>query len=118
MAAAGGRFRHVAVNLREAEAATAFIHEAGEADGIDLLVNNAGGQFFAPATEISARGWAAVIDLNLTAVFTVTRAAHPFLARAAAAGRGRPSSTSRCRASTAARWAWRIRSRPAPGSWR
>ncbi|BBK34854.1 citronellol/citronellal dehydrogenase [Stella humosa] len=88
VAAAGGRFRHVAVNLREAEAATAFIHEAGEADGIDLLVNNAGGQFFAPATEISARGWAAVIDLNLTAVFTVTRAAHPFLARAAAAGRG------------------------------
>ncbi|BBK45448.1 short-chain dehydrogenase [Allostella vacuolata] len=81
--AAGGRFRHAIVNVRDADAATAFIRSVGDAaGGIDLLVNNAGGQFFAPATEISARGWASVIDLNLTAIFTVTRAAHPYLAMA------------------------------------
>ncbi|MGE0725471.1 MAG: SDR family NAD(P)-dependent oxidoreductase, partial [Alphaproteobacteria bacterium] len=53
-----------------------------QAEGaIDLLVNNAGGQYFAPATAISARGWQAVIDLNLTAVFNLCKAAQPFLAR-------------------------------------
>jgi citronellol/citronellal dehydrogenase len=83
IAASGGRFRHAVVNVRDAEAAAAFVREAaGPAGRIDLLVNNAGGQFFAPATEISARGWASVIDLNLTAVFGITRAAHPFLAAA------------------------------------
>ena len=83
VAAMGGRFRHAVVNVRDQEATAAFIRSAGEPTGrIDLLVNNAGGQFFAPATEISARGWAAVLDLNLTAVFAITRAAHPFLAAA------------------------------------
>ncbi|MGE0715618.1 MAG: SDR family NAD(P)-dependent oxidoreductase [Alphaproteobacteria bacterium] len=82
VAADGGRFRHAVVDVRDLDAAAAFVHAVGEAEGaIDVLVNNAGGQFFAPATAISARGWQAVIDLNLTAVFNVTRAAHPYLAR-------------------------------------
>ena len=55
------------------------MRRAGEAHGIDLLVNNAGGQFFSPATLINRKGWDAVIDVNLSAVFTVTRAAHPYL---------------------------------------
>lgn len=74
-----GSFRWKSVNVRETEALEAAITEAGETHGIDLLVNNAGGQFFAPATAISRRGWDAVIDLNLTAVFTATKAAHPYL---------------------------------------
>lgn len=74
-----GHFRWKSVNVRETEALETAIAEAGEAHGIDLLVNNAGGQFFAAATDISRRGWDAVIDLNLTAVFTATKAAHPYL---------------------------------------
>ncbi|MBV0911858.1 SDR family oxidoreductase [Anianabacter salinae] len=74
-----GSFRHVSCNVRETEALEKAIADAGEAHGIDLLVNNAGGQFFAPATEISRRGWDAVIDLNLSAVFTATKAAYPYL---------------------------------------
>ena len=50
-----------------------------EAGRLDLLVNNAGGQFFAPATGISRKGWDAVIDVNLSAIFVVTKAAYPFL---------------------------------------
>jgi citronellol/citronellal dehydrogenase len=52
-------------------------------DGIDrlhLLVNNAGGQFLAPLVDISPRGWAAVVDLNLTALARLTLAARPLLA--------------------------------------
>lgn len=74
-----GRFRHEACDVRDTEAVTALVQRVGQAHGIDLLVNNAGGQFFAPATGIRRKGWDAVIDLNLSAVFVVTQAVHPFL---------------------------------------
>lgn len=76
---ATGRFSYRPCNVRDVEAVETLVREVGESQGIDLLVNNAGGQFFAPATSISRKGWDAVIDLNLNAVFTVTKAAYPFL---------------------------------------
>jgi len=77
-----GSFRAVSCDVRNIEATTSAIDEAGAARGIDLLVNNAGGQFYAPATAISRRGWDSVIDLNLSAVFSIVLAARPHLARA------------------------------------
>lgn len=74
-----GKFRFEPCNVRDTEAIEALIRKTGEAHGIDLLVNNAGGQFFAPAAQISRKGWDAVIDVNLTAVFIATKAAYPFL---------------------------------------
>ncbi|MGY4509503.1 SDR family oxidoreductase [Bradyrhizobium sp. USDA 3650] len=53
----------------------------------DVLVNNAGGQFEAAALGISANGFRAVVDLNLTGTWHVSRA---FAGRLiAAGGRGR-----------------------------
>jgi citronellol/citronellal dehydrogenase len=72
-------FRYETCNVRETEAIEALVAKVGDSHGIDLLVNNAGGQFFAPATGISRRGWDAVIDVNLNAVFVVTKAAYPYL---------------------------------------
>ncbi len=40
---------------------------------IDMLVNNAGGQFIAPLESISAKGWDAVVDTNLTGGFLMAR---------------------------------------------
>jgi citronellol/citronellal dehydrogenase len=74
-----GRFEHEPCNVRDTAAIEALVQRVGERQGIDLLVNNAGGQFFAPATGISRKGWDAVIDVNLSAVFVVTKAAYPFL---------------------------------------
>jgi len=74
-----GKFSFESCNVRETQSIENLIERVGAKQGIDLLVNNAGGQFFAPATEISRKGWDAVIDLNLSAVFVATRAAHPFL---------------------------------------
>ncbi len=74
-----GRFSYEPCNVRDTDAIEALIRRAGEAQGIDLLVNNAGGQFFSPAAGISRKGWDAVIDVNLSAVFVVTKAAYPFL---------------------------------------
>jgi citronellol/citronellal dehydrogenase len=76
-----GRFHALSCDVRDTEAAARAIDEAGAERGIDLLVNNAGGQFYAPATSISRRGWDAVVDLNLSAVFSLTLAARPHLAR-------------------------------------
>jgi citronellol/citronellal dehydrogenase len=41
---------------------------------VDVLVNNAGGQFSAPAEEISDKGWRAVERVTLDAVWSITRA--------------------------------------------
>ena len=79
ISATGGSFALHPCDVRDGAAVEGAIARIGGADGIDLLVNNAGGQFFAPATAISRKGWDAVIDLNLTSVFVVTKAAYPFL---------------------------------------
>jgi len=38
---------------------------------VDFLVNNAGGQFPAPPSQISDNGWRAVVDLNLNGTWTM-----------------------------------------------
>jgi citronellol/citronellal dehydrogenase len=40
---------------------------------VDVLVNNAGGQFSAPAEEISDNGWRAVQRVTMDAVWSITR---------------------------------------------
>lgn len=74
-----GEFRYESANVRETEAIEQLIKNIGDKHGINLLVNNAGGQFFALGKDISRKGWDAVIDVNLNSVFTVTRAAYEYL---------------------------------------
>eukprot|EP00808_Paulinella_micropora_P021372 g22156.t1 len=40
---------------------------------LDYLVNNGGGQFPSPAANISAKGWHAVVETNLTGTFLMSR---------------------------------------------
>ena len=64
----------LAGDIREPEVADALIDLTLEAHGrIDVLVNNAGGQFTAPAEEISDKGWRAVHRLSVDAVWSMTR---------------------------------------------
>lgn len=74
------KFSFRTCNVRDFDAMADTIRETKKEFGIDLLFNNADGQFFAPANEISTGGWNAVIDLNLTAIFNATKAAYPYLA--------------------------------------
>ena len=47
-----------------------------ERDGrLDVLVNNAGGQFFSPAELIAAKGWRAVWRLNVEGMLNMAEAA-------------------------------------------
>ena len=60
--------------MREPEEVVALVDAALERFGrIDVLVNNAGGQFIAPAEEISLKGWRAVHRLAVDAAWDVTR---------------------------------------------
>lgn len=81
LAGPAAAWRHEICDLRQLDTAAAMVARVGERDGLTGLVNNAGGQFFAPAEGISARGWRAVMSLNLDAVFNLTVTARPFLAK-------------------------------------
>jgi NAD(P)-dependent dehydrogenase (short-subunit alcohol dehydrogenase family) len=52
---------------------------------LDVVVNNAAGNFPAPITSISPNGFKAVVDIDLNGSFNVLRAAHPHLRKPGAA---------------------------------
>src|SRR5207302_7134404 len=45
----------------------------------DILVNNAGRAARKPATDLSLQEWNQVLELNLSATFTCSRAVHPYM---------------------------------------
>jgi citronellol/citronellal dehydrogenase len=74
--AAAGSFEHEQLDIREAEAVDAFIDGVVNRHGrLDLLVNNAGGQFMSPAEAITPKGFRTVIDLNVQGTWQMTHAA-------------------------------------------
>jgi NAD(P)-dependent dehydrogenase (short-subunit alcohol dehydrogenase family) len=72
--AAGGECLAVAGDLSETDAVARVVEASLERFGkLDVLVNNAGGQFTAPAEEISDSGWRAVARVTVDAVWSLTR---------------------------------------------
>ena len=66
----------MAMNLRDPDAVAALIEFARNETGrLDLVCNNAGGQFPMAAVEISPKGWAAVLETNLYSQWYVMQAA-------------------------------------------
>jgi len=71
-----GGFEHEAVDIREEEAIEGLIDGLLERHGrLDVLVNNAGGQFLAPAESITPKGFRTVIELNVQGTWLMTHAA-------------------------------------------
>ncbi len=69
----GGRASAYPCDIREPEHVDALLDAVLAAHGrIDLLVNNAGGQFVSPAEDISYNGFRAVERLNLDATFYIS----------------------------------------------
>ncbi len=61
-------------DIRQEHTVKAAVSEIVKQHGkIDGLVNNAGGQYITPLEKISAKGWEAVINTNLTGGFLVAR---------------------------------------------
>lgn len=72
----GGRAEAEAMDIRDEQAVEALFDGVLERHGrVDLLVNNAGGQFLSPAEAISPKGFRTVIELNVTGTWLMTHAA-------------------------------------------
>jgi citronellol/citronellal dehydrogenase len=69
------RCEAVACDIRQEDDVTSLVGGVLERHGrIDVLVNNAGGQFMSPAEEISPKGFRAVVQLNLEGTWLMTHA--------------------------------------------
>lgn len=63
------------LDIREYESCERFVRQVVERFGrVDVLVNNAGGQFPSPAKDLTPRGWEAVIRNNLNGLFFMSHA--------------------------------------------
>ncbi len=70
----GGKVSFQVFDIRQEEAVKLTVSASGAQYGrIDCLVNNAGGQFMTPLEAISAKGWEAVVNTNLTGGFLMAR---------------------------------------------
>jgi citronellol/citronellal dehydrogenase len=77
----GERCSWVSGDIRDPDDAARIVSTALERHGrLDLLLNNAGGQYFVPAESIAAKGWRAVMRLNVEGTMTMCHAAHDALA--------------------------------------
>jgi 2,4-dienoyl-CoA reductase [(3E)-enoyl-CoA-producing], peroxisomal len=78
--AAGGSASAVAVDVREPERVQAMVSAVKDAQGrIDLLVNNAAGNFYAPSETLSANAWKSVVEIDLNGTFFCSQAVLPVM---------------------------------------
>jgi NAD(P)-dependent dehydrogenase (short-subunit alcohol dehydrogenase family) len=76
IAANGGQGHAQATDVREPEAVDALVAAAAERFGrMDVLVNNAAGNFVVKAEDLSPNGWRAVVGIVLDGTFLCSRAA-------------------------------------------
>ena len=70
-------------DVREPEQVQAVMDEVSAAFGgrLDVLVNNAAGNFVAPFDQMSRNAWNAVVNIVLNGTFNVTKAAFPLMQR-------------------------------------
>lgn len=85
---AGGNAVSVApVDVRDPEAVQRMVGQVAQEHGrIDILVNNAAGNFYAPSATLSANAWRAVLEIDLSGTFFMSQAVAPTMR---AQGRGR-----------------------------
>ncbi len=78
--AIGPRVRTVEVNVREPDSVTRMMEQVAQHYGrLDILVNNAAGNFYAPSATLSPNGWRAVVETDLYGTFYCCQAAYPLL---------------------------------------
>jgi peroxisomal 2,4-dienoyl-CoA reductase len=75
---AGGSASTVAVDVRDPERVRAMVEQVQNERGrIDLLVNNAAGNFYAPSESLSPNAWKSVVEIDLYGTFFCSQAVVP-----------------------------------------
>ena len=75
------------LDVRDPEAVKAVVGRVAATHGrIDLLVNNAAGNFYAPSENLSPNAWRSVVEIDLFGTFFCSQAVAPVM-RAAGGGR-------------------------------
>lgn len=78
--ALGSRALAVPANVREPQSVRAMVDRVVETlGGLDILVNNAAGNFYAPSADLSPNAWRAVVETDLYGTFFASQAAYPHL---------------------------------------
>ena len=78
--AAGGKASGVSVDVREPERVQQMVAAVKEQHGrLDLLVNNAAGNFYAPSESLTANAWKSVIEIDLYGTFFCSQAVLPVM---------------------------------------
>lgn len=78
--AAGGAVSTVAVDVRDPERVRAMMEQVVNDRGrIDLLVNNAAGNFYAPSEALSPNAWRSVVEIDLYGTFFCSQAVLPVM---------------------------------------
>jgi peroxisomal 2,4-dienoyl-CoA reductase len=76
--AAGGKASGVAVDVREQEQVKDVMARIADEHGrLDVLVNNAAGNFYAPSESLSVNAWKSVVEIDLYGTFFCSQAALP-----------------------------------------
>lgn len=78
---------HVKIDICDYAAAEKLIHEIGEKDGIDFLVNNAGATEKKRAEEFSDASFEHIMQVNVNCVFKLSCLCYPYLKKANNKGR-------------------------------
>ena len=78
--ASGGKASAVRVDVRDVDAVKAMVAEVQRAHGrIDLLVNNAAGNFYVPSADMSPNAWKSVLEIDLYGTFFCSQAVFPVM---------------------------------------
>ncbi len=77
---AGGKASGVAVDVRDADRVRDMVSSVAQVHGrLDILVNNAAGNFYVPSETMSANAWRSVIEIDLNGTFFCSQAVMPVM---------------------------------------
>jgi peroxisomal 2,4-dienoyl-CoA reductase len=76
----GIRVSTTTVDVRDADRVKAMVEEVKSKRGrIDILVNNAAGNFYAPSASLTPNAWKAVVEIDLNGTFFCSQAVFPVM---------------------------------------
>jgi peroxisomal 2,4-dienoyl-CoA reductase len=80
--ATGGKASAVQLDVRDPEKVKIAVDSIAQQHGrLDLLVNNAAGNFYAPSATLSPNAWRSVVEIDLFGTFYCSQAVYPIMAQ-------------------------------------